>query len=44
MSVNKNNSIDINEELKITYKEGKHAITSMASDHMTGTIMIGTHT
>lgn len=44
MSIAKNNTVAVNEERKITYKDGNHAITSMAADINTETIMVGTHT
>lgn len=44
MSVTKNNSVLLNGDRTIQYKDGSHAITSMAGDDESETIMAGTHT
>lgn len=44
MSITKNNSVLLNGERTIKYKDGNHAITSMAGDTVSETIMVATHT
>lgn len=44
MSVTKNNSVLLNGERTIVYKDGNHAITAMVGDNDSETIMVGTHT
>ena len=43
MTITINNSVLLNGLRKIVYKEGKHAITAMASDQESETIIAGTH-
>lgn len=42
MTVTVNSSFLQNLDLKFTYKEGTHAITSMCSDPQSGTLLVGT--
>ena len=44
ITITKNNSVNLNAHRKLTYKDGSHAITSLAGDLNSETIMAGTHT
>jgi hypothetical protein len=44
LSITKNNSVLLNGDRTIQYKDGSHAITSLAGDSDSETIMAGTHT
>jgi hypothetical protein len=44
ITITKNNSVLINTDRKFTYKDGSHAITSLAGDLHSESIMAGTHT
>ena len=43
MSVTKNNSVLMNGDKMVVYKDGNQAITSLAGDDQSSTIMAGTH-
>lgn len=43
MSVTKNNSVLMNGDKMIVYKDGNQAITSLAGDDQSSTILAGTH-
>ena len=43
ISIAKNNAVSVNEDRMVKYKDGTHAITSMAADSSSETIMVGTH-
>ena len=43
ISIAKNNIVTVNEDKIIKYKDGNQAITTMAADNDSETIMVGTH-